>query len=80
MQQHVGAPCEALVKIGDKVKLGQKIGQPKGFVSAPVHSSVSGVVKSIETVDLPNGGRASAIIIENDGEDRPDDSLKSEKN
>jgi electron transport complex protein RnfC len=79
LQQHVGAPCEALVKIGDKVKLGQKIGQPKGFVSAPVHSSVSGVVKSIETVDLPNGGRASAIIIENDGEDRPDDSLKSEK-
>ncbi|MGI6142188.1 MAG: electron transport complex subunit RsxC, partial [Caldicoprobacterales bacterium] len=55
------------------------IGQPKGYVSAPVHSSVSGVVKSIETVDLPNGGRASAIVIENDGEDTPDDSLKSEK-
>ena len=47
LQQHIGAPCEPLVKVGDEVKLGQ-IGEPKGFVGAPVHSSVSGKVKAIE--------------------------------
>ncbi|MGI6525842.1 MAG: electron transport complex subunit RsxC [Caldicoprobacterales bacterium] len=76
LQQHIGAPCEALVKKGDQVKLGQKIGQPLGFVSAPVHSSVSGVVQSIEMVDLPNGSRCSAIVIQNDGKDTPDESLR----
>jgi len=79
LQQHTGAPCEALVKIGDEVKLGQKIGQSRGFVSAPVHSSVSGIVKSIETVNLPNGGKSKAIIIANDGKDTLDGSLNTEK-
>jgi electron transport complex protein RnfC len=69
--QHTGAPCEPLVAKGDEVKLGQKIGEPKGYISAPVHSSVSGVVKSIETVDLPTGIKANAVIIENDGKDTP---------
>lgn len=76
LQQHIGAPCEALVKPGDKVKLGQKIGQPKGFVSAPVHSSVSGTVKAIEIIDLPNGSKAPAVVIVNDREDTRDESLK----
>ena len=65
-----------MVKKGDKVRLGQKIGQPRGFVSAPVHSSVSGEVKSIEIVDLPNGSKAPAVIIVNDGQDTPDESIK----
>lgn len=76
LQQHIGAPCEALVKKGDQVKLGQKLGQPLGYVSTPVHSSVSGVVKSIESVDLPNGSRSLAIVIANDGEDTPDESFR----
>lgn len=79
LQQHTGAPCESLVKKGNKVKLGQKIGQPRGFISAPVHSSVSGEVQSIEVVDLPNGRKSSAVIIANDGKDTPDDSLNVER-
>ena len=76
LQQHIGAPCQALVKKGDTVLLGQQIGQPRGFVSAPVHSSVSGVVKSIEIVELPNGTKSNAVLIENDGLDTLDESLK----
>ncbi|HHY83533.1 MAG TPA: electron transport complex subunit RsxC [Clostridiales bacterium] len=75
LQQHIGAPCEALVKPGDYVRLGQKIGQPKGFVSAPVHSSVSGKVKSIEETVLPNGSKSLAVVITNDGQDTLDNSL-----
>ncbi|NLB42071.1 MAG: electron transport complex subunit RsxC [Clostridiales bacterium] len=75
LQQHIGAPCQSLVNKGDKVFLGQKIGEPRGYVSAPVHSSVSGVVKSIVTVDLPTGIKSTAIIIENDGNDTPDPSI-----
>lgn len=76
LQQHIGAPCEALVKPGDKVKMGQKIGQPKGYVSAPVHSSVSGTVKAIEIVSLPNSHKSQTVVIENDGLDTLDDTLK----
>ena len=79
LQQHMGAPCEALVKPGDKVKLGQKIGRPKGFVSAPVHSSVSGIVQSIEAADQPNGTRGLAVVIRNDGEDTPEESMRPGK-
>lgn len=71
LQQHIGAPCEALVKKGDRVFWGQKVGDTDAFVSAPVHSSVSGTVKGIETVVNPQGQRASAVVIENDGEDEP---------
>src|SRR5699024_11953622 len=45
LHQHIGAPCEPLVKVKDEVKLGQKIGESKATITAPVHSSVSGVVK-----------------------------------
>lgn len=47
MSQHLGAPAKPLVAVGDKVKAGQVIGEPGGFISAFVHSSVSGTVKSI---------------------------------
>jgi len=66
LQQHIGAPCEALVKVGDSVKVGQKIGESKAFVSAPVHSSVSGTVKDIKTMTIATG-EAQCIIIESDG-------------
>ncbi|HZJ83736.1 MAG TPA: electron transport complex subunit RsxC [Clostridia bacterium] len=76
LQQHIGAPCEALVKPGDQVRLGQIIGQPKGFVSAPIHSSVSGKVKSIEPFANAQGNKTTTIIIENDGLDTLDESIK----
>ena len=68
LQQHIGAPAKAIVKVGEKVKLGQKIGEQQGFVSCNVHSSVSGKVIGIEEHELP-GGRGMCIIIENDFKD-----------
>lgn len=67
LQQHIGAPCEPLVKVGDKVKIGQKIGQSDAFVSAPIHSSVAGTVKKIAWLDSSTGSKAQCIIIEADG-------------
>ncbi len=72
MQQHIGAPAEPIVKVGDRINLGQKIGQATGFVSANIHASVSGEVVAIEEV---NG--SLAIKIKNDGEDRMAEDLKS---
>ena len=66
MQQHIGAPCEPLVQVGDKVKIGQKIGDSKAFVSVPVHASIAGTVKLITTLDTPSG-RVLSVIIESDG-------------
>jgi len=76
-QQHIGVPCEPLVKRGEYVKMGQKIGEPKGFVSAPIHSSVSGTVKSIELVTDATGSKVMAAIIENDGLDTLADNIVS---
>ncbi len=67
MQQHIGAPCEPLVCVGDKVKVGQRIGDSKGFVSAPVHASVSGEVAEIREYPHPGGKPAKAVVIESDG-------------
>ena len=55
MQQHIGAPCNALVNAGDKVYIGTKIGESDAFVSAPIHSSVSGIVKEVTKITLNNG-------------------------
>ena len=63
MQQHIGAPCRPLVKKGDHVKKGQKIGDTDGFVSAPVHASVSGEVKEITQVRIPSGEKVEAVVI-----------------
>ncbi len=68
MLQHIGAPCEPIVKKGDTVRVGQKIGEAKAFVSAPVHSSVSGTVKKVTPMLHPNGSQVLSVIIENDGE------------
>lgn len=48
LQQHTGAMCESVVGVGDQVSEGQKIGEAKGFVSSPVHASISGTVVAIE--------------------------------
>lgn len=65
--QHIGAPCEPLVQKGDAVKVGQKIGDSQAYISSPVHSSVSGIVKAIITVHQPNGDQVNAVEIEPDG-------------
>lgn len=66
MLQHIGAPCEPLVKKDDRVLLGQKIGESKAFVSAPIYSSVSGIVKDVAPRLHSNGTMVMSIIIEND--------------
>ncbi len=66
MSQHMGPPCAPLVKAGDAVKVGQVIGSTDAFLSAPVHCGVSGTVKSIDTIIMPNGARSQAVIIETD--------------
>lgn len=75
LQQHIGAPCEPIVNVGDNVKVGQKIGEAKAFVSAPVHSSVSGVVKKIEKIDSPIG-KVLGVIIESDGKNELHENVK----
>lgn len=67
--QHIGAICTPLVKVGDYVRMGQKIADSDAAVSAPIHSTVSGTVKKICEWDHPTGNRIPAIIIENDFED-----------
>jgi electron transport complex protein RnfC len=67
--QHIGVVLEPLVKVGDRVKKGQKIGDSSGFLSSPVHSPVSGIVKKIEIRPFPVSGRVNTIIIENDYEE-----------
>ncbi len=67
MQQSIGAPCLPLVKVGDKVKVGQKIGDSDKFVSAPIHASVSGTVKAITDIRLSNGSLSTAVTILSDG-------------
>lgn len=68
MQQHIGAPCTPTVKVGDKVKVGQVIGDSDKFVSAPIHASISGTVTAIGNVKLPGGAMAQGVTIESDGE------------
>ncbi|MBR4728180.1 MAG: electron transport complex subunit RsxC [Clostridia bacterium] len=70
MQQHIGAPCTPTVKVGDTVAVGQLIGDSDKFVSAPIHASVSGTVKAVGDVKLPNGVMSKAVTIESDGEMR----------
>ena len=65
--QHMGTVCEPIVKIGQRVLLGEKIGDSTAFISAPIHSSVSGLVKDIRPHLTVTGTIVNSIIIENDG-------------
>lgn len=67
--QHIGSPLDAVVKIGDFVKMGQKIGDSAAFMSAPIHSPVSGKVIAIGTHVFPVSGFVKTITIENDEKD-----------
>jgi electron transport complex protein RnfC len=66
MSQHIGAPCKPLVQKGDYVKVGQLIGDTDAFVSAPIHSSVSGTVVAIEDQRSAVGGNDQLVVIETD--------------
>ncbi|MEG1936242.1 MAG: electron transport complex subunit RsxC [Rikenellaceae bacterium] len=73
LSQHIGAPAEPLVKKGDTVKVGQLIGKAKGFISANIHSSVSGTVKSVDDVVNGMGVSVPSITIDVEGDVWEDD-------
>ena len=76
LSQHTGAICEPLVKVGDLVKKGQKIGEGKGLVTSTVHSSISGKVTDISPQPHQLGNDIISITIETDGKDEWVDNLK----
>ena len=76
LHQHTGAPCEPVVNVGDRVKVGQKIGDSQAFVSAPIHSSIAGTVKNITNITTPTGINTTCVVIESDGTNEMDESVK----
>lgn len=66
MRQHMGVVCTPLVKVGDSVKVGQKIGDSEQYFCVPIHSSCSGVVKRIDTMKTSQGENVQVVVIEND--------------
>ena len=68
MVQHIGIPCKPLVSVGQRVLVGQKIGDGEGLC-VPVHASVSGIVTAIEERPHPNGQLVLSVVIENDFRD-----------
>jgi len=75
VSMHIGSPCKPIVQVGDKVKMGQKVAQETGFVSVPIHSSVSGEVTAIEPRMHPNGQKVMSIVIKNDMQDTLDENI-----
>lgn len=69
LSQHTGAPCKPVVSINQEVKKGELIGEPGGFVSAPVHASVSGKVIAIGEFPNAMGRMVSSVVIESDGKE-----------
>ena len=72
MSQHIGGPCVPCVQVGQRVLRGQVIGRPRGFVSAPVHASVSGTVVAVGPHAAIGNANATCVVIENDGRDEWD--------
>lgn len=68
LSQHIGAPCRPLVRVGDRVTLGQRLGDGEGLC-APVHASVSGTVVAVEPRPHPGGTDMPAVVLENDRKD-----------
>lgn len=77
--QHIGAPLDPIVAVGDRVLKGQKIADSQAFMSSPIHSPVSGTVKRIEDHVFPLMGRIKTVIIENDEQETWDELSKIEK-
>ncbi|MBR1731578.1 MAG: RnfABCDGE type electron transport complex subunit C, partial [Ruminococcus sp.] len=76
MSMHIGKPARIVVKRGDEVKLGQLIGEQDGFVSVPVHASVSGTVSKIEDITMSTGQRVPAVFIKSDGKNELSEDIK----
>ena len=69
LSQHIGAPAKAVVAKGDKVRVGTLLAEADGFVSAPIHSSVSGTVLKIDTAIDATGYRKPVIVIDVEGDE-----------
>lgn len=69
IRQHIGAPAKIIVEKGQQVKKGQMVAESGGFVSAPVHASISGTVKAVEPRLTPSGVKVPSVVIESDGLD-----------
>ena len=76
LSMHLGAPANPIVNVGDYVKVGQKIGEAAGFISAPIHSSISGTVVAIEDRPHASRGMCLSIVVENDFKDAVAESVK----
>ena len=79
MSMHLGAPATPVVAVGDKVKVGQVIGEAAGFISAPVHASISGTVVAIEERPHATRGTCLAVVIESDGQNTLHESVRPNK-
>ena len=79
MSMHLGAPATPIVNVGDTVKVGQKIGEAAGFISAPVHSSVSGTVMAIADCPHATRGTCLSVVIQSDGKNTLHESIQPNK-
>ena len=79
LSMHAGAPANPVVQVGDTVQVGQLIAESAGFISAPVHSSVSGTVTAIESRPHATRGECMAIVIQSDGKNTLHESVKPHK-
>ena len=79
MSMHIGRPAKPVVKRGDEVRVGTLIAEADGYISAPIHSSVSGKVQKIDEITIMNGAKVPCILIDSDGMQTPDDSITPPK-
>lgn len=79
MSMHLGAPATACVSVGDHVKVGQKIGEQAGFISAPIHSSISGTVIAIEDRPHATRGTCPSVVVKNDFKGEVHESVQPNK-
>ena len=79
MQQHIGATAVPMVKKGDKVFVGTLIGRAEGYVSAPIHSGVSGTVTDLRPIQISSGAWVPAVEITSDGEQTVDPAIAPPK-
>ena len=79
LSMHAGAPANPVVEVGDTVKVGQKIGEAAGFISSPIHSSVSGTVVAIENHGHATRGECLSVVIKSDGKNTLHESVQPHK-
>ena len=79
LSMHAGAPANPVVQVGDTVKVGQVIGESAGFISSPVHSSVSGTVTAIENHGHATRGECLSVVIRSDGKNTLHESVQPHK-